>query len=154
MAPPLEKLNVGNGLAYFKLAEFNNAVLAYNFVRSPYPQIYYVTWEKDVTDNSFNFGHYFCGDDDILNEQQAMRDFCVRSGLLRKCDLLANENLPDLVDIIGRCRENAKSGEEEKTFDKFLKQADEVMNEPKDMVVDKDALISAQEPPIGEPMEL
>lgn len=153
MAQPLEKLNPGNGLTYFKLADFNDTVLAYNLSKSPLPEIHYVTWKRFGPDN-FEWGHYFCGHDDVLNEQQAMRDFCVRSGLIRECDLLANEKLPDFMAMIERLRGKEQSPEDDKLLSELQEQGDKIINEPKEMYVNKEAVINGHDTPIAEPIEL
>lgn len=153
MLKPLEKITTGNGLTYHKLAEFNNTILAYNFSKLPLPEIHYVTW-KQCGQNDFEQGHYFCGRDDAINEQQAMRDFCVRSGLIRECDLLANEKLPDVMQMIERLRGKEQSPEDDKLLSGLQQQGDKIMNEPKEMYLNKEALIQEHDAQLAEPMEI
>lgn len=153
MAPQLEKLKENNGLTHFKLAEFNNTVLTYNFIRAPFPEIHYATWNR-IGANEITLKSRFCGQDDVLNEQQAMRDFCVRSGLIRECDLLANDKLPDFLAMFDRLRNKGQESKDDELLDKLQQQADKIMNEPKDMIVDKQALIDGHGQPPHEPIKM
>jgi len=130
---PLEKFKVNN-LDYYKLAEFNNIVLAYHFTRGPDPSVDYVTW-KHTGPGSYEQGHHYREKNDALNEQQSMRDFCVRSGLLRKCDLLANEELPKVSAVVDSLLKSGPGKEEAEALSGLRRQIDKILYEPKEMLV-------------------
>lgn len=136
----LERLPV-SGAPCYKLLEFNDAILAYRLITQPVVELQYITWQRDLDSQELIWGHYFTSDNDALNEQQAMRDFVVRSGLIRECDLLANKDLPALAGTVNRLLDSVDAREDEINLEKLAAQIARIQHEPKEMYLDKEGLL-------------